>query len=169
MRGQDNPCIFVSYSWDSEEHKENVKKLVLRLRSAGFNVIYDGDLVPGDRLQRFMEKSVAESDIVIYICTPGYKYKADNRISGVGYENTIITSELFETQNERKFVPVLFSGTWKDSIPIWSKGKVGVDLSNPYQYSSEYRKLLETINRGSRSASTPIMVTSPKRRHLKKT
>jgi len=169
MRGKDKPCIFVSYSWDSKQHKENVKKLVLKLRSAGFNVIYDGDLVPGDRLQIFMEKSVAESDIVLYICTPSYKYKADKRISGGGYENTIITNELFETQNERKFVPVLFSGTWKESIPIWSKGKIGIGLSKPYRRPSEYRKLLETINRKSKPTSTPAAAKPTNQGHLKKT
>ena len=162
MKQMNNLHVFVSYSWDSEEHKEKVKAFVLCLRSKGINVIYDGDLEPGDRLQGFMESSIATSDIILYICTPNYKYKADNRLSGVGYENNIITGELFETHNERKFIPILFAGTWKDSLPTWSKGKVGIDLSNPSSCSSEYIRLLKTLqkqnvqNKRERVSSAPV-------------
>lgn len=145
MRTVSSLRVFVSYSWDSEDHKEKVKTFILNLRAKGFAVIYDGDLEPGDRLQGFMECAIANSDIILYICTPNYKYRADNRISGVGYENNIITAELFESHNERKFIPILFTGTWEDSLPIWSKGKLGIDLSKSSVRTSEYMRLLKTL------------------------
>ena len=149
MNSTTKPRVFVSYSWDSDSHIENVKRFVQDLRSSGINVGYDGDLGLGSRTQLFMEKSISESDIVLFICTPNYKKRADNRIAGVGYENNVITSELYETCNEEKFIPVLFSGTWKTSLPIWAKGKVGINLSSRSIYKSEYHKLLSNLRNNS--------------------
>ena len=113
MKQKIQPRVFVSYSWDSDEHKEKVRSFVQNLRISGVEVVYDGDLQLGERLQHFMESSIPESDIVLFVCTPNYKHRADNRISGVGYESGIITSELYEMCNEKKFIPVLFTGTWE--------------------------------------------------------
>lgn len=162
MSPQTKPRVFVSYSWDSELHRKRVRDFVFRLRSSGIDVIYDDDLVLGDRLPHFMERAVAESDVVLYICTPDYKYKADNRISGAGYESSIISSEIYESQDEQKFIPVLFSGTWKTAVPTWSKGKLGIDLSSPYGNETEYGRLLEAINRRQRTSS-PSAITAPVR------
>lgn len=68
------------------------------LRLDNINVTYDGDLQFGERIPHYIEKSILASDIVLLICTPNYKSRADNRISGVGSENQIITGELYETK-----------------------------------------------------------------------
>ena len=135
--------IFVSYSWDSDDHKNRVANFVCKLRSKDINVIFDKDMMPGDRMTHFMEKAVTESDIVLFICTPEYKQRADVRRGGVGYESAIITGELYETQNERKFIPVLFSGSWEESMPNWAKGKLGIDLR--IDDTKQYENLLHTI------------------------
>lgn len=142
MKQKTDPCVFIAYSWDSDFHKEKVKKLVHNLRLDGINVVYDGDLQFGERIQHFCETSISKSDIVLFICTPKYKDRADNRISGVGYESGIITSELFETCNENKFIPILFDGTWETALPIWAKGKFGIDLSTSERYTANYPNLL---------------------------
>lgn len=139
--------VFISYSWDSDEHRQDVKEFVQGLRLMdNLNIIYDDNMVLGDRITTFMEKSIHESDIVLFICTPQYKMKADARKGGVGYENTIITGELFASENERKFIPVLFSGTWSESLPNWAQAKLGVDLSDNEKYEPEIRKLLLALN-----------------------
>ena len=128
------PYIFISYSWDSDDHKEKVKNLVQALRLDNINVTYDGDLQFGERIPHYMEKAILGSDIVLFICTPNYKYRADNRVSGVGAENQIITGELYETCNEDKFIPILFSGKWETSLPTLAKGQLGADLYNKSIY-----------------------------------
>jgi len=143
--------IFISYSWDSIEHKNRVKYFVNKLRNSGFEVIYDNDMKLGDRITHFMEEAVAKSDFVFYICTPNYKKKADKRIDGVGYENTIITGDLYMTQNERKFIPVLFSGSWKESTPTWARGKLGIDLTDSKNYDEEYNKLFALFSSSPRN------------------
>ena len=153
--------IFVSYSWDSDAHKKRVADFVYKLRSKGLNVIFDNDMMPGDRMMHFMEKAVTESDIVLFICTPEYKQRADVRKGGVGYESAIITGEIYETQNERKFIPVLFSGSWIESMPNWAKGKLGIDLRT--DDTKQYKYLLHTINSFNDEktiTSTPYKVTT---------
>lgn len=68
---------FISYAWESEEHRARVKALADRLLADGIEAIVDQyDLELGDRLPQFMEQSVRSSDYVLIVCTPAYKQKA---------------------------------------------------------------------------------------------
>ena len=40
--------VFVSYSWDSESHKERIKRFVEYLRRNQIEVIFDGDARLGE-------------------------------------------------------------------------------------------------------------------------
>lgn len=154
MKQKTGSRVFIAYSWDSDSHKEKVRNLVYNLRLDGVDVAYDGDLQFGERIQHFCETSISKSDVVLFICTPKYKDRADNRISGVGYESGIITSELFETCNEKKFIPILFDGTWETALPVWAKGKFGIDLSTSERYTANYPNLLTHLqNCGSHERS----------------
>ena len=137
--------VFISYAWESEEHREWVKALANRLLSDGIDAVLDQyDLELGDRLPQFMEKSVRSSDYVLIVCTPTYKQKADERIGGGGYEGHIISGELFSQRNERKFIPVLKEGSVKDCIPTFLEGKLAIDLSERGELEG-YNDLLATL------------------------
>jgi hypothetical protein len=70
------PTAFISYSWDSEEHKRWVITLATRLRENGVDVTLDRwHLKPGADKTLFMEKAVRESDHVLLICTRKYREK----------------------------------------------------------------------------------------------
>lgn len=143
-----SPMAFISYSWDSEAHKKWVLDLACRLRGKdGVEIILDQwHLQPGGDKAFFMEQSVAKSDFVILICTPNYAQKANIREGGVGYEAAIITGELAANIRQGKFIPVLRDGSWKSSLPLWIKSKVGVDLhDNPYS-DGEYQNLLRALH-----------------------
>lgn len=140
------PVVFISYSWDSEEYKEWIRDFSEQLNDRGINVILDqNDLILGDPLPIFMEQSIAKSDYVLIMCTPKYKSKADSRKGGVGYEESIITSDVLFNQNHRKYITVLVSGTWETSTPIWANGKYGADLTQEETYIDEFHKLVHTI------------------------
>ena len=127
----DNPKAFISYAWESDEIKIWVKELATELRNDGIDAKLDQwEVVPGDQMPHFMESSVRENDYVLIICTPKYKSKSENRIGGVGYEGDIMTAEVLQNSNHRKFIPILKSGTKDISIPSWLQGKYYVDLSN---------------------------------------
>lgn len=135
--------VFISYSWDSEEHTEKAARLVRFLRKSGVEVIWDQDVRLGKRLPSFMEESLRECDQVLFICTPRYKAKADGRDGGVGYETNVITADVYRNHNDMKYIPVLFDGNWDDSMPLWAGGKLGADLRN--ESMREYEKLLDAL------------------------
>ncbi len=123
------PKVFISYSWDNEDHKEWVRNLADKLRENGVDVDLDQyDLSPGDRLPKFMEEKITNSDFVLIVCTENYKIKADNRKSGVGYEGHIISSELFSKNNDKKFIPIVKNNFSSDILPVFLSGKLGIPL-----------------------------------------
>jgi hypothetical protein len=142
------PLAFVSYSWETKDHNEWVWELASRLRiEGGVEIILDRwALVPGQDKVVFMERSIADSDFVILICTPCYAERANRRTGGVGYEAMIITGELAEKIDQKKFIPVLRSGDWKSSLPVWIKTKLGVDLRNIPYSANEYQSLLRALH-----------------------
>ncbi len=144
----DHPRVFISYSWDSEEHRLWVKNLASRLRSNGVNVILDEwHLELGADRTLFMERAIAESDFVLVICTPIYGEKGNRRSGGVGYEATVITSELADDVETTKFIPILRIGEWTTSSPRWLKARMGADLRQEPPSEVEFDKLLRTLHR----------------------
>ncbi len=141
------PRVFISYAWENDSHKNWVKQLAVRLRKDGVETILDQwELVPGDQLAAFMEKSVRTSDFVLIVCTPTYREKSDNRTGGVGYEGDIMTAEVSTGTDRRKFIPLLRSESWKAAAPSWLKGTYYVDLRDAPNSDKNYSELLEPIS-----------------------
>ena len=150
----DIPTAFISYSWDSESHKEWVRTLAEKLRGQGVRVILDQwELGVGGDRTHFMESNIVASEFVIIVCTPTYATKGNRRDGGVGYEAMIITSQLAQRITQNKFIPVLRSGNFDDSaVPIWLQSKIGVDLrGDPYD-EKQYEILLRTVHRANEVA-----------------
>jgi hypothetical protein len=150
------PTTFISYSWDSEEHRRWVIALATRLRENGVNVVLDHwDLPLGADKTLFMEKAVRESVHVLLICTPKYKEKADGRSGGVGWEASIVTGELADDLTQTKFIPVLRRGSFRTTLPIWLKNRVGVDLSGDPYSEAQFELLLRDLH-GAAVAAPPL-------------
>jgi len=135
--------VFISYSWDSDEHIKRVSQLVKLLKKSGIQVVWDQDLALGKRIPSFMEESLQKCGQVLFICTPNYKQKADGRDGGVGFETNVITGDLYRNYDDVKYIPVLFEGDWDNSMPIWASGKLGADLRK--ENMREYDKLLDAL------------------------
>jgi hypothetical protein len=124
--------VFLSYAWDSQSHKDWVRKLADYLIANGINVILDQyDLKVGKVTTHFMETAIEKADKVLLILTPGYKAKAESGKSGVGYEHSIITSNLYQVQHANtKFIPVLRSGNLSTSAPGYIKTLIYHHMNN---------------------------------------
>jgi len=152
---------FVSYSWDDDEHKAWARGLAERLRADGVTATLDQwATVPGDQLPEFMERAIADNKHVLIVCTPRYKSRSERREGGVGYEGDIITSELLQTRNHRKFIPILRRGEWREAAPSWLAGKYYIDLREGARYEAQYQDLLSTLL-GSRPAPPPVAMRTP--------
>jgi hypothetical protein len=156
------PTAFISYSWDSEDHKAWVKGFATQLRLEGVDVTLDQwHVALGDQLPEFMERSIQNCDFVLMVCTPGYKARADGRKGGAGYEGHVITAAVYNGADQRKFVPVWRSGDeWTDAAPSWLGGKSRVDLREPAM-PDQFQLLLKHLHGEYEKA--PAVV--PRKRH----
>ena len=141
------PLVFISYSWDDEAHKLWVKSLADRLvEEGGVDTIFDqDDCPPGTDFLHFMEQAIDTSDKVLIIMTPNYKRKADERITGVGYETSMGSYEVYSQDvSKPKFIPVLRSGSHQEATPKFLVSKAPVDMRTEKENS--FLVLLKAIH-----------------------
>lgn len=144
------PRLFISYSWSSQDHETWVVDLATRLMESGVDVILDKwDLREGHDSVSFMEKMVTDPTIrkVVVISDKKYAEKADGRVSGVGTETQIISREVYEKQDQGKFVAVLpeRDEEGKPYLPTYYKGRIYIDLSSSENYSAEFERLVRWV------------------------
>jgi TIR domain len=81
MVGQpkDSGEVFISYSWDSEDHVPAVLELSNRLRSEGVDCVLDQyEESPPEGWPRWMDRKLYEARLVLVVCTEAYY----NRVMG---------------------------------------------------------------------------------------
>jgi hypothetical protein len=151
------PRVFISYSWDSDEHRRWVRDFATQLRVNQVDVILDyWHLRMGMDLTQFMTQSIAESDFVLVICTPKYVEKSIRPKGGVRFENVIIAGEFIDNMDTKKFIPVLRDGSWDTtSVPRWIKSRQGANLTASPLDAFEFQKLLATLH-GEYPAPPPL-------------
>lgn len=146
---KEHPTVFISYSWDNENHQNWVLNLAKKLRMDGVNVILDKYyLSPGKNLSVFVEESIRTSNRILVILTPEYKLRAEKRIGGVGYEFSIINNELISniSENER-VIPIIKQGNPDESIPEFLKQYMYLNFLNDNLFDSNYETLLRELHK----------------------
>lgn len=140
------PKVFISYSHDSQDHKKWVLELAQRLRNSGVDAILDQFRVGlGDDLGGFMEKSVAESDRIIMVCTDNYVSKANSGLGGVGYEKMIMTAEYMKSIDNNKVIPLIRqNGT--HNVPTFLQTRLHINFSRDDEYELQFDNLLREIH-----------------------
>lgn len=144
------PKLFISYSWTDPTHEQWVVELATELRESGVDVILDKwDLKEGNDAVSFMEKMVTDQGIkkVAIITDETYAKKADGRAGGVGTETQIISKEVYDNQEQDKFVAVVSKKDEQGNpyLPVYYKSRIYIDLSEPDNYSENFEKLLRWI------------------------
>lgn len=137
------PVVFISYSWDSEAHKEWVHNLSKDLREK-FRVytLLDRYNRGGDDLPTFMLKGLKRADRVLIIGTPAYKDKLENaQGGGAKFEDQVITIALYKEMGSNKFVPVLREGNFSESFNTLIETRLGYDMRNDGQYEERLQEL----------------------------
>ncbi|MGY4467760.1 hypothetical protein ACVWWK_003469 [Bradyrhizobium sp. LB9.1b] len=155
------PRAFISYSHDSNQHKQWVLKLASDLRSMGVDVVLDQwDLVPGQDVSMFMQKGITEADCVVLVCSAPYTSKSEKGTGGVGYERLIVTAEVVQAIDTIKFIPVLReSGTTK-RIPSFLGPRLYIDFEDDSEYEVKLVELARRIH-GAPAVSKPPLGKNP--------
>ncbi|WP_426177790.1 SEFIR domain-containing protein [Pseudomonas sp. TWRC1-2] len=143
------PRLFISYSWSSHDHQQWVMTLASELRESGVDVILDKwDLKEGHDSIRFMESMVTDESVtkVIIVSDKTYATKADGRAGGVGTESQIISSKVYETSKQEKFVAVVpEKEDGKAWLPTFYGKRIYIDLSESENYAQNFEQLLRWI------------------------
>ena len=140
------PVVFISYSHDSEEHKNWVLQLATRLRSNGVDVILDRwNIKLGSDLASFMEKGLSKSSRIVSICSSTYVKKANEGKGGVGYEKQIMTAEFINDQNSNWVIPLIKNNPNERKIPTFLGGRMYISFEEPNLYETKYEKLLRDL------------------------
>ena len=133
----DRPVVFISYSWDSEDHQDWVAKLAEDLTDAGIYVLFDQYVEDGTILPAFMDFGIERADKVIVIGTETYKQKSYYPDTGAAFEGCIIRTQMFQNLGTKKFITCLRHGTFKDSFPLILSGNKGHDFVDDANYNNE--------------------------------
>jgi hypothetical protein len=150
------PIVFISYSHDSEAHKAWVLKLATALRANGVDAILDiWDLKPGQDTAAFMADGISRADRVILICSAPYVLKAEKGTGGVGYERLIVTAEIVQKIDTKKFIPVIRDNA-SGSLPNFLGPRLFVDLTDDGAYDTKLEELLREILGVPANAKPPI-------------
>ena len=144
------PKLFISYSWSNPVHEQWVLNLATELIELGVDVILDKwDLKEGHDAVAFMEKMVTDPEIkkVVIVTDKIYAAKADGRAGGVGTETQIISKEIYDNQEQDKFVAVVAEKdeNSKPFLPTYYKSRIYIDLSESDNYGENFERLLRWI------------------------
>lgn len=137
--------VFISYSWDSDLHKEWVRKLADALEEfSELHVVWDGyDLDALSDKNVFMESGIHNSDYVVVIATEKYKEKADNRSGGVGIETYLASAVHWDGLQKQAKTKVIVALREPDSVPNYLKGHLYIDFSADGKYNESEASLLK--------------------------
>jgi SEFIR domain len=154
--------IFISYSWDSETHNQEVLSLANTLRDKwGIHAEIDEYVraeppyTPEQGWDQWMLQMIEWAEFVLIVCTETYKrrFEGDEKPGvglGVSWEGRIIMQELYQSQSKStKFIPVVFSPFDIAHIPTVLKSNDRYVLSDRDSFKSLcYRlKKQRTVNK----------------------
>ena len=151
MNTASNPSkIFISYSHDSEAHREQVLKLADRLRDEGINCRIDRyEEAPSQGWAKWMMDEIEAAKFVLIICTQQYdrRFRGKEEIGkgkGVTWEGTIVTQALYDSQGSNsKFIPVLLNSNDEDFVPLPLRSSNIYKLDRENGYELLYRRLTD--------------------------
>ncbi|MDZ8260991.1 SEFIR domain-containing protein [Nostoc sp. ChiQUE01b] len=142
------PKVFISYSHDSQEHRDKVLDLANRLRAEGVDCNIDQyEESSSEGWPRWMMNQLEWADFIVVVCTEQYDRRFRGREElgigrGVTWEGAIITQELYDSHaKSTKFVPIILSSTDGNFIPIMIRGFSRYDLYTEEGYQAFYRRL----------------------------
>lgn len=152
-----NPKVFISYSWDSENHKKWVIALSNELRKNGIDAVVDEFITQKGtvNLNRMMIENIQNSDYTVAILTDKYAEKANSFKGGAGYETSLLINDIVD--NIEKIIPIVrFNGDVKKAIPFYLRGISYIDFSNDILFKDKLEELIYKIFKVDRIEVEPL-------------
>ncbi len=132
--------VFISYSHDSDEHRDFVRGIADQLCREGVDCLIDQYIngFPPEGWQRWMESQIETADFVLVICTETYfrRFRKEETGGGKGvtFEGVVISQHLYDAHyHNAKFIPVVPKQGSYDYVPI--------PLRNVHEITSQSNQL----------------------------
>jgi hypothetical protein len=149
-----SPKVFISYTHDSEAHKDRVYELSDRLRAEGVDCHIDQyENSPPEGWARWMHNQIQDADYVLVVCTEVYKRRFEGKEvvgkgAGAKWEGAIITQHLYESEGRNlKFIPVALSEEDVAYIPLELRQGTRYVLDTEEGYNDLYYRLTDQRRR----------------------
>jgi tetratricopeptide (TPR) repeat protein len=142
--------VFISYSHDSDAHRDQVLALAERLRLDGLEARCDQYVkgTPEQTWPRWMMDQIDEAAFVLVVCTETYyrRFRGQDkpgRGKGADWEGALITQEIYDDKSRNmKFVPVMLAAGQEGFIPEPLGGRTYYELTSGDQYQALYSFLI---------------------------
>ncbi|MFI0400008.1 MAG: SEFIR domain-containing protein [Thiolinea sp.] len=149
--------IFISYSHDSEMHREFVRGISDRLRQEGLDCLIDQYIngFPPEGWQCWMENQIEAADFVLLVCTEAYlrRYRGQETDGGCGvtFEGVVISQTLYDHYClNSKFIPLIPTHGSLDHVPLTLKPY------STYCLPSDYEKLYRVLTGQAEYIAPPL-------------
>lgn len=140
--------VFVSYSHDSEAHRERVLALADRLGADGLDVRLDRYVAhPPEGWPRWSQKQIIDAHFVLLVCTQTYRRRFEREETAgadkvVAWEALIADTVLYEANARNdKLIPVLFAEGTEADVQVSLRPYARYELSDEQGYEALYRRL----------------------------
>ena len=134
------PKVFISYSHDSQVHKDRILALADKLRKDGIDCNIDQyEESPPEGWHRWMLNQVEAADFVLIACTEQYDrcfrgQEEPGKGQGATWEGGVIIQELYDTEGQNsKFIPVTLTAEDANFIPSPLRSATRYRLQNKYK------------------------------------
>jgi hypothetical protein len=162
--------LFISYSHDSDFHRERVLSLSERLRVDGIDTSLDQYVngTPPEGWPRWILNQFDWGTCVLVVCTETYYrrfrgHEQGDKGKGADWEGQLITLKLYETKSRTiEFVPVIFDSADERFIPEPLQGQTFYLLDS----DKGYQRLLDSLL--GQDGVEPGKVGQPKRKPRRK-
>lgn len=142
------PEVLISYTHDSNLHKDRVLDLSNKLRDDGIDCHLDQyEQSPPEGWARWMQNQIEQVKYVLVVCTETYNRRfrgkeGPNKGLGAQWEGFVITQELYEdAAKNTKFIPVVFSAEDAQHIPSILRSATYYRVDVEEGYEDLYRRL----------------------------
>ncbi len=162
------PRVFISYSWDSDEHKDRVRALATFLRRNGIEARLDQweEGTPPDGWPAWCSRQVLKADVIVVICTKRYHERfhglESRRPGGVIWESQTIQNLAYFHYLRAGFLPVILNDTDGEYVPACVLGAVVPPLVWPANDDWSGSGILARLDPGGGSTKRqPLPIPDP--------
>ncbi len=156
--------VFISYSHDSQAHKERVLELSNRLRRDGIDCGLDQyETSPAEGWPKWIDRKLEQGHFILVVCTQTYwKHVRGEEEPGVGqgakWESTLIYNHIYGQDSQTsRFIPVVFEPGDAQYIPAPLRG---ASYYNPVSLRG-YRELLGRLQEFPPAGKLPLGRSQP--------